>query len=149
MQKAATAAMLVPTASLTGTATAVSDPPAGSLRTRTKSVGFQILAGDTEGMLDGLHAGATGIAPAFAACAPQACYEVFAAWKDDDRPLADEKQLRLVEAAHFAEEILGPGGLKFGCDLNGYFGGPPRLPHLPPDSEQRATLERLMKELRN
>lgn len=149
MQKAATAGMLVPTASLTGIATTVSEPLAGSLRTRMKTVGFQILAGDTEGMLDGLHAGAAGIAPAFAACAPQACYEVFAAWKDSDRPLASEKHLRLVEAAYFAEEILGAGGLKFGCDLNGYFGGVPRLPHLPPDGEQRATLERLMKELRN
>jgi 4-hydroxy-2-oxoglutarate aldolase len=149
MQKAAAVSTLVSTASLTGSATAVAEPPAGMLRTRTKSVGFQILAGDTEGMLNGLRAGAVGIAPAFAVCAPQACYEVFAAWKDNDRPLADEKQLRLVEAAQFAEEILGPGGLKFGCDLNGYFGGAPRLPHLPPNSEQKATLEQLMKALRN
>jgi dihydrodipicolinate synthase/N-acetylneuraminate lyase len=149
MQRAAAASTLVSTASLAGTATAVADPSSGTLHTRTKTVGFQVLAGDTEGMLDGLHAGAAGIAPAFATCAPQACYEVFAAWKDTDRSLAEEKQSRLDEAAYFAEEILGPGGLKFGCDLNGYFGGPPRLPHLPPDSEQRATLERLMKELRN
>ena len=149
MQRAATAGTLVSTASLTGTATTVAEPSAGALRARTKSVGFQILAGDTEGMLDGLQAGAAGIAPAFAACAPQACYEVFAAWKDNDRPLAEEKQSRLDEAAYFAEEMLGPGGLKFGCDLNGYFGGLPRLPHLPPDSEQRAALERLMKALRN
>jgi dihydrodipicolinate synthase/N-acetylneuraminate lyase len=147
MQKAATTGALVSAASLT--ATAVAEPPASSLRTRTKTVGFQILAGDTEGMLNGLHAGAVGIAPAFAACAPQACFEVFAAWKDNDQSLADEKQSRLGESAHFAEEILGPGGLKVGCDLNGYFGGLPRLPHLPPTGEQRATLEQLMKPLRN
>lgn len=149
MQRPAPGSTLVSTASLTGAATSVAEPSAGGLRTRTKSVGFQILAGDTEGMLDGLHGGAVGIAPAFAACAPQACYEVLAAWKDTDRPLAEEKQLRLVEAAHFAEEILGSGGLKFGCDLNGYFGGVPRLPHLPPTSEQRTALEQLMKPLRN
>jgi dihydrodipicolinate synthase/N-acetylneuraminate lyase len=149
MQKAGAAGVLVSAASLAGAATAVTEPSAGALRTRTKSVGFQVLAGDTEGMLDGLRAGAAGIVPAFAACAPQACYEVFAAWKDNDRLLAEEKQSRLDAAAYFAEEILGAGGLKFGCDLNGYFGGTPRLPHLPPDGEQRATLERLMKELRN
>jgi 4-hydroxy-2-oxoglutarate aldolase len=143
------ASTLVSAASLTGAAAAVSDPPISPLRTRTKSVGFQIIAGDTEGMLDGLQAGAVGIAPAFAACAPQACYEVFAAWKDNDQPLAEEKQSRLGEAAHFAEEILGPGGLKVGCDLNGYFGGLPRLPHLPPTGAQRATLELHMKDLRN
>ena len=99
MAKAAGAAEspLISATSLTGAATAVVDPPvARALRTRSKSVGFQILAGDTGAMLDGLIAGAIGAAPAFAACAPQACYEVFAAWKDGDRPLAEEKQLRLL-----------------------------------------------------
>ena len=149
MQKAVTAGALVSAASLTGTESAVAVSPAGSVRTRTRTVGFQIVAGDTEGMLNGLRAGAVGIAPAFAACAPQACFEVFAAWKDNDQSLAEEKQSRLGESAHFAEEILGPGGLKVGCDLNGYFGGLPRLPHLPPTGEQRAELEQFMKPLRS
>jgi dihydrodipicolinate synthase/N-acetylneuraminate lyase len=140
---------LLSSSSLTGPVATVATPPSTGIRTRTKSVGFQIIAGDTEGILHGLRAGAAGIAPAFAACAPQACFEVFAAWKDNDRLLADEKQSRLDESARFAEEILGPGGLKFGCDLNGYFGGIPRLPHLPPNGSQRAALEQLMKPLRN
>jgi dihydrodipicolinate synthase/N-acetylneuraminate lyase len=140
---------LVSATSLTKTVTTVVDPPAApALRTRSKTVGFQILAGDTEAMLDGLIAGAVGVVPGFAACAPQACYEVFAAWKDRDRPLAEEKQARLREAAHCAE-LLGPGGLKFACDLNGYFGGVPRLPELPPTGEERAALEHFMKPLRN
>lgn len=149
MQKAATASTLVSAASLTASTTALVEPPPSTLRTRTKSVGFQLIAGDTEGMLDSLLAGAVGVAPAFAACAPQACYEVFAAWKDSDQPLAEEKQSRLDEAAYFAEEVLGPGGLKSACDLNGYFGGVPRLPHLPPTGEQCNTLEHRMKSLRN
>jgi dihydrodipicolinate synthase/N-acetylneuraminate lyase len=151
MQKSAvnSAPALVSAASLTGTESAVAVSPAGSVRTRTKTVGFQIVAGDMEGMLNGLRAGAVGIAPAFAACAPQACFEVFAAWKDNDQSLAEEKQSRLGESAHFAEEILGPGGLKVGCDLNGYFGGLPRLPHLPPTGADRAALEQLMKPLRS
>ena len=148
MQKA-DAGTLVSAVSLTGPITAVAAPPVPGVHARTKSVGFQIIAGDTEGMLHGLRAGAGGIAPAFAACAPQACFEVFAAWKDKDDSLAEEKQSRLGESAHFAEEILGPGGVKFGCDLNGYFGGLPRLPHLPPNGEQRSALEELMKSLRN
>ena len=151
MQRAANVGTLVSAASLTGvaSATSVATPSTSRLRTRTKTIGFQIIAGDTEGMLDGLHAGAVGIAPEFAGCAPQACYEVFAAWKDDDRPLAAEKQARLVQAARYAEEILGPGGLKFGCDLNGYFGGLARLPHLPLTGDERAALEGLMQGLRN
>ena len=149
MQKAPTTGALVSAASLIGTESAVAVSPAGSIRTRTRTVGFQIVAGDTEGMLRGLRSGAVGIAPAFAACAPQACFEVFAAWKDNDQSLAEEKQSRLGESAHFAEEILGPGGLKVGCDLNGYFGGLPRLPHLPPNGADRAALEQFMKPLRS
>jgi dihydrodipicolinate synthase/N-acetylneuraminate lyase len=149
MQRAASVGELVSAASLTSGATAMAASPAPSLRTRTKAVGFQIIAGDTEGMLDGLHAGAVGIAPEFSGCAPQACYEVFAAWKDNDRPLAAEKQVRLVQAARYAEETLGPSGLKFGCDLNGYFGGLARLPHLPLTGDERGALEGLMQGLRN
>jgi dihydrodipicolinate synthase/N-acetylneuraminate lyase len=128
--------------------TAIAEPPATpALRTRTKSVGFQVLSGDTQTILDALRAGAVGIAPAFAAAAPQACYEVFAAWKDDDQSLAEEKQARLCAAARLAEDSAG--NLKFACDLNGYFGGLPRLPQLPPTGSQRAGLEQLMKQLRN
>jgi len=138
---------LISTAALTGSSTtAIAEPPA--LRTRMKTVGFQIISAHAPRLLDALNLGAVGIAPAFAACAPQASYEVFAAWKDDDQALVEEKQTRLRDAAQFVE-TLGPSGLKFACDLSGYFGGPARLPHLPPTGEQRAELQRLMQPLRN
>jgi len=117
------------------------------LRTRKKTVGFQVLCGAASALLDALRAGATGIAPAFAACAPQACYEVLAAWKDADQPLAEEKQARLQAAADLADDWAG--ALKFACELNGYFGGLPRLPHLPPTGELRAQMEHLMEGMRN
>jgi 4-hydroxy-2-oxoglutarate aldolase len=134
--------------SLSTTGTAIAESLAAtSIKTRTKAVGFQLLAGGTSTMLDSLRHGASAIAPAFSACAPQACYEVFAAWKDDDQPLAAEKNDRLQQAARCAE--AAPGMLKFGCDLNGYFGGLPRLPLLPPTGEQREELEHLMGGMRN
>ena len=98
-------------------------------------------------MLDGLIAGAAGVVPAFAAAAPQACYEVYAAWKDNDQPLAEEKQVRLIEASALAEST--PAALKSAADLNGYFGGLPRLPHLPLAGADRSALEQRMKPLRN
>jgi 4-hydroxy-2-oxoglutarate aldolase len=131
-----------------GAAVAVA-PPKAALKTRTKVVGFQILVGGTAGMLEGLLAGAVGTMPAFAACAPQACYEVLAAWKDGDEGLAREKQLRLKAVAERIEGELGIPGLKFGCDLNGYFGGRPRLPLLPTTGEERSEIESLMQGLRN
>ena len=144
---ARTATPLVSAASLTGIAVTEPKPVAPPLRTRTRAVGFQVLSSNTASMHDGLCAGAVGIASAFAAAAPQACFEVFAAWKDSDQPLAEEKQTRLRESASFAES--GPGTLKYACDLNGYYGGPSRLPHLPPSGPQRAALEQLMKEVRS
>ena len=131
-----------------GAAVAVA-PPVSALKTRTKTVGFQILSGRTAGMLDALSGGAIGAMPPFAACAPQACYEVFAAWKDGDRELAQEKQARLQAVADRVESELGVAGIKVGCDLNGYFGGVPRLPRLSPDGEQRKEIEILMHGIRN
>jgi dihydrodipicolinate synthase/N-acetylneuraminate lyase len=131
-----------------GAAVAVA-PSATSIKTRTKAVGFQILTGRTAGMLDALSGGAVGAMPAFAACAPQACYEVFAAWKDGDRALAKEKQTRLQAVADRVESELGIAGIKVGCDLNGYFGGLPRLPRLSLDGLQRQEIETLMQGLRS
>lgn len=120
-----------------------------AIKTRTKKVGFQILIGRTAEMLDGLLRGAVGTMPAFAAAAPQGCYEVVAAWKDGDEGLAMEKQLRVVNIARRIEDELGVAGVKFGCDLNGYYGGVPRLPVLPLNGQERAEVESLMLELRN
>jgi dihydrodipicolinate synthase/N-acetylneuraminate lyase len=124
-------------------------PPMPALRTRRKAVGFQVLAGSTATMLRGLRVGAVGAMPGFGACAPQACYEVLAAWKDGDEALADEKQARLQIAAERVEGELGSAGVRYGCDLNGYFGGRPRLPLLPVSGEQRAEIEALMQTIRN
>jgi 4-hydroxy-2-oxoglutarate aldolase len=124
-------------------------PPKPALRTRTKTVGFQLLAGSTADMLEMLRWGADGVMPAFGACAPQACYEVFAAWKDGDLPLAEEKQARIQRPAEKIEIEFGSAGIRYGCDLNGYFGGRPRLPLLPVSGEQRVEIEALMQAIRN
>ncbi|MBV9074349.1 MAG: dihydrodipicolinate synthase family protein, partial [Acidobacteria bacterium] len=44
---------------------------------------------------------------------------------------------------------MGIPGLKYAMDLNGYYGGPPRLPFLPLTGEQRAEVERQMADVRN
>jgi 4-hydroxy-2-oxoglutarate aldolase len=132
-----------------GAAAIAAAPPKPAMKTRTKAVGFQILTTNSKGMPADLTVGAAGAMPGFAACAPQGCYEVLAAWKDGDAQLAEEKQARLKAAVERVEGDLGVAGIKFGCDLNGYFGGRPRLPLLPPDGEQRAEIEALMRGLRN
>jgi 4-hydroxy-2-oxoglutarate aldolase len=141
---------LIATTTLTGGGANVAVAPVRTAaKTRTKLVGFQILAASTAGMLEWLRVGAVGAMPPFAVSAPQACYEVLAAWKDGDEGLAQEKQVRLQGVVERVEEELGVAGIKFGCDLNGYFGGRPRLPLLPLRGEERAEIEALMQGLRN
>jgi dihydrodipicolinate synthase/N-acetylneuraminate lyase len=121
----------------------------GSLRTRQKAVGFQTLVGSAQKLLPLLQAGACGGILAFAACAPTACYEIYAAWKDDDQPLAAEKQQRIARAAQRIVGELGVSGVKYACDLNGFAGGSPRLPLLPLTAEQRGEVEMLLEEIKS
>ena len=76
-------------------------------------------------------------------------HEVLAAWKDGNPALAADKQGRLTEAATAIEEQLGIAALKAAADLNGYFGGKPRLPLLPLSGDDRAKVEHLMLTMRN
>ncbi len=131
-----------------GTAVAVA-PPQPALKTRTKKVGFQILPAGSVDMLPLLLAGAAGGVPALAACAPQACHEVYAAWKDGDPKLAELKAERIAAATRLLNDELGIGSLKYACDLNGYYGGAPRLPRLPANGDERARVETVMREIRN
>ena len=86
--------------------------------------------------------------PLLGPCAPQACCEVWQAFRDGDQPLAEEKQERVREVAERVEGVRGVAALKYGCDLNGYFGGVPRLPLLPLDGERRNEMERLLSGLK-
>jgi 4-hydroxy-2-oxoglutarate aldolase len=140
---------LILATSLTDGGAAVATPSKTVAKTRTKVVGFQILAGTTDRMLELLRGGGVGAMPAFAAAAPQACYEVLAARKDGDEGLAREKQERLRDVAARIERQLGVAGIKFGCDLNGYYGGMPRLPLLPLSGDERGEVETLMQGMRN
>ena len=122
-------------------------PPA--IRTRTREIGFQVLSGSAEKLHASLAAGAAGAVIAMAACAPQACHEVYVAWKEKDELLAEEKQQRLIAPSGYVAGTLGIAGIKYACDLNGYYGGRARLPLLPLDAEQQAEVARLMQDLRN
>jgi dihydrodipicolinate synthase/N-acetylneuraminate lyase len=123
--------------------------PAASIRTRTKEVGFPVLCGSTATLLESLEAGAAGGILAFASCAPQACQEVYLAWKDRDFKLAAEKQQRIAAASQRIVGQLGMSGLKYACDFNGYYGGRTRAPLLPVNGAEKAEIEALLAGIRN
>jgi 4-hydroxy-2-oxoglutarate aldolase len=120
----------------------------GKMKTRQKEVGFQVLVGAAHKLHPSLDAGAVGAILAFAGPAPTACYEIYAAWKEDDAELARLKQERIAKAAQRVGD-LGVPGFKHGMDFNGYFGGPARLPFLPLTSDLKAEIESLLADIRN
>jgi dihydrodipicolinate synthase/N-acetylneuraminate lyase len=140
---------LVPASALAGSAASAIAVKPKALKTRTKEVGFQVLAGIAQQLLPALEAGAVGAVLAFAACAPTACFEIYTAWKERDPELAREKQQRIVEAAAKVVGEFGIPGVKYALDLNGYYGGHSRMPLLPLTAEQKAEVERQMQNLRN
>ena len=121
----------------------------GELKTRQKEVGFQVLVGAAQKLHPSLEAGAVGAVLAFADCAPTACYEIYAAWKDDDQALAREKQERIARAAERIVGVLSIPGVKYAMDYNGFFGGSPRLPLLPLTADKKAEIEQLLENIRN
>src|SRR5215469_2910872 len=142
---------LVPVAALAGetrpSSSAVS--VVGALKTRQKEVGFQVLVGAAHKLEPSLQAGAVGAILAFADAAPTACYEIYAALKEGDLELARTKQQRIAKAAERVVGGLSVSGLKHAMDLNGYFGGPVRLPLLPLTADLKSEVEQLMADIRN
>jgi 4-hydroxy-2-oxoglutarate aldolase len=131
-----------------GVAVAV-PPPVTPIKTRTKEVGFQVLCGSAATFLESLESGASGCVLAFAACAPQACTEIYLAWKDHDPKLAREKQERIAQASQRIAGDLGINGVKAGCEFNGYYGGRARAPLIALTADQRAEAESLLANIRN
>jgi 4-hydroxy-2-oxoglutarate aldolase len=157
--EAATARMLTPRDETEGSFVAVSElgsgvavaapPPAAAIKTRTKEVGFQVLTGSAAILFESLEYGASGAILGFAACAPQACQEVYLAWKDHDPKLAQEKQRRIAAASQRIAGDLGINGIKAGCDFNGYYGGKARAPLIPLTASERAEVESSLSNIRN
>jgi len=147
--KAEAPAGFVAASDLAGGVAVAAAPPVPPIKTRTKDVGFQVLVGSSGVLLDSLEAGATGAILALAVFAPQACQEVYLAWKDHDLKLAREKQDRLAAPSKRIVGELGIAGIKYSCDFNGYYGGRGRTPLLPLTAAERAEIEGLLAGMRN
>jgi dihydrodipicolinate synthase/N-acetylneuraminate lyase len=119
------------------------------IKTRSKEVGFQVLVGAAHTLLDSLQVGASGGVLGFAAPAPTICFEIHAAWRDNDIDLARSKQLGLAPATRRIVSELGIPAIKYAMDLNGYYGGLPRLPLLPLTAAQKSEIESQMSPFRN
>jgi 4-hydroxy-2-oxoglutarate aldolase len=134
---------------VSGTTAVAVAQPRPPLKTRTREVGFQLLCGSAQTLYPSLESGASGGVLALATFAPQACCEVYTAWAEKDSGLASEKQQRIVPAGVEIAGKMGIPGIKYALDVNGYFGGRPRMPLLPLTADEQRLVDELLIDIRN
>ena len=93
--------------------------------------GFQVLAGSATSFWPALDNGAVGGVLAFANAAPYAGITIWEAHRTREREAAQDWQTRITLPAELIASQYGIAGLKHAMDLNGYYGGPCRLPLRP------------------
>ena len=90
--------------------------------------GFQVLTGSAPILAPSLAIGCAGAVLAFANAAPYAAISIWEAHRTREFAAAMDWQNRIIHAAQLVTAKYGVPGLKYAMDLNGYYGGPPRLP---------------------
>jgi 4-hydroxy-2-oxoglutarate aldolase len=90
--------------------------------------GFQVLTGSAPILAPSLAIGCAGAVLAFANAAPFAAISIWEAHRTREFAAAMDWQNRILRAAQLVTVRYGIPGLKYAMDLNGYYGGPPRLP---------------------
>lgn len=106
-----------------------------------------VLVGTASVLRLALLAGACGAILALAAVVPGLCVALYQAVQAGDDARARKLQQQLLPASDVLVTRYGIGGLKYALDRCQYYGGPPRLPLLPPDAAAQATIRSTLQEL--
>jgi 4-hydroxy-2-oxoglutarate aldolase len=107
--------------------------------------GFQVMSGSATTLYASFGAGIVGAILAFANPAPRACIAVYEKWRAGDHAGALTAQRHILHAAALIGSKFQIPGLKYAMDLNGYYGGPVRLPLLPPTAAAKEELDELFR----
>jgi len=105
---------------------------------------FSYLLGSGYVVLPGLLAGASGAILAVANAAPALCLEIYRLFREGRIKEAQERQLDLVPINKAVMETFGIPGAKYALDLQGFHGGPVRLPLLPLDDKAKDEIRGLL-----
>ncbi len=101
---------------------------------------FEAWVGSAATFYPALCGGARGAILGLAVAAPQTLCKLRDAFVQGDHEHARNKQEQILEACAMMGQ-LGLAAVKFAMDLNGYYGGSPRLPILPLSPEQRKQVQ--------
>ncbi|MBI3682993.1 MAG: dihydrodipicolinate synthase family protein [Acidobacteria bacterium] len=110
--------------------------------------GFQVLVGSAPTLWLSFMVGAVGAVLAFANAAPYASITIWEACRTREYEAAQDWQNRILRAAQLVTTKYGVPGLKHAMDLNGYYGGPPRLPLTVLGPEARKEIEEAFREIK-
>lgn len=109
--------------------------------------GFQVLVGSAPTLYPALMMGASGAILAFANAAPYAAITIWEAFRTREQEAAADWQRRITTAARLVTSGYGIPGLKYAMDLNGYYGGVPRLPLVVPSSQAKREIDEAFREI--
>lgn len=101
---------------------------------------FKLLVGSAPTLLASMIHGACGGIVAIACALPKQTVDLYLAFSSGNWKLAAEIQERLSAPAAAVTAMFGVPGLKVAMDLNGFYGGAPRLPLLPLGTKEREVL---------
>ncbi|NTU62193.1 MAG: dihydrodipicolinate synthase family protein [Chloroflexi bacterium] len=107
---------------------------------------FMVFSGNYGAMLPSLSFGVVGGILAVSNIAPVECVQIYELFHQGKIAEAGELHLRLLPVARAVTTQFGVPGLKAAMDMLGYHGGYPRLPLLPLSENQRAELEKVLRE---
>ena len=124
------------------------DPEKLARLLRDAKKGFSVLGGSAASLWPALQAGATGAIVGFASAAPYACITIWEAHRMRESEACEDWQKRISEAARLVTGKYGVAGLKHAMEINGYYGGPPRLPLTAPDAEAKREIETAFAEIK-
>ena len=110
--------------------------------------GFGLLTGSASDLWEALKAGATGAVLAFASAAPYAAIAVWEAFRTREEEAGIDWQSRISHPNILVTDLYGVAGLKHAMDLNGYYGGPPRLPLTPVNGAAKAEIAEAFRDLK-
>jgi 4-hydroxy-2-oxoglutarate aldolase len=110
--------------------------------------GFQVLVGSAPTLWPSLMMGASGAILAYANAAPYSTIAIWEAHRTREEAAGRDWQNRIGRAAALVTSKYGVPGLKYAMDLNGYYGGPPRLPLVTPTPEAKREIEEAFRDLK-
>ncbi|MBI4891031.1 MAG: dihydrodipicolinate synthase family protein [Acidobacteria bacterium] len=115
---------------------------------RETKEGFQVLVGSAPTLAPSFAVGAVGAVLAYANAAPYSTIAIYEAHRQREFEAAMDWQRRIARAAVLVTVKYGIPGLKHAMDLNGYYGGPVRLPLTPVSNEAKKEIEAAFADLK-